>query len=212
MNRPSVITVANEQVSIVTVCQMVGLDISDDVGEGRSRKLPCPFGEIYHSDHGRDPAMRLYMDSNSAYCFSCQAYWTPVSLFARAMDLDHRTAATRLLDRIGYKPVNLAQAWKQAVSYAPELDKAALAEALKIYCRRIEPQWSRRQFDPGIAQHLTRCLSILSLVRNETDADLWLTRCKEVMRQAIHSRQSTSCQPEGVRLRDIAERGEGSTW
>lgn len=212
MNRPSVITVANERVSIVTVCQMIGLDISDDVIDGRSRKLPCPFGEIYHSDHGRDPAMRIYADSNSAYCFSCQAYWTPVTLAARAMDVSNKMAATRLLDRIGYKPVDLAQAWKQVTHFEPEVDKAALAEALKTYCRRIEPQWARRQFESDIARHLTRCLSILPLVKSQTDVEVWLTRCKEVMQQVIHSGRPTSRQPGGVALHDTREQGEGSKW
>lgn len=187
MNRPSVITVADEQVSIVAVCQMFGVDVPDDIADGRSRKLPCPFGELYHSDHGRDPAMRIYADTNSAYCFSCQTYWTPVTLAAKAMDTDRRTAAARLLDRIGYRPLDLAQVWAQAVSFEPELDRAALADALKAYCRRIDPAWTTHQFDPAVSSALVRCLSILDLVRSPDDVDMWLTRCKAAMMQAIHN-------------------------
>lgn len=187
MNRPSVITVADEQVSIVTVCQMFGVDVGDDIVLGRNRKLPCPFGELYHSDHGRDPAMRIYADTNSAYCFSCQVYWTPVSLAAKAMDVDRRTAATRLLDRIGYKPVDLASAWRQATAYEPPVDTAALAQALAAFCRRTDAGWATRQFEREIAATLTRCLSILDLVRTDADAELWLTRCKTVMAHVLNT-------------------------
>lgn len=187
MARQSVVAVANEHVSIVTVCQMFGVELPDDVGTGRSRKVHCPFEEMYHSDHGASPAMRIYPDSNSAYCFSCSAYYTPVNLAAKAMDCTYQEAASRLLDRIGYKPLDLAAAWKHAKEYEPEPDKALMADALKTYCRRVALCWEQRQFEPQVAATLTRCLSILDLVKTQDDVSLWLTRCKVAMRQALHT-------------------------
>ncbi len=185
MKKTSVITVANEQVSIVSVCQMFGLDLPDDIGTARSRKVACPFGELYHSDHGVSPAMRIYPDTNSAFCFSCSTYYTPVSLAAQAMGCTRTTAATRLLDRVGYRPLDLATAWRQARDYSPEPDRALLADSLKTYCRRICPDWAHRQFDPQIAATLTRCLSLIDLVKTAEDAALWLRKCKFAMSQAL---------------------------
>lgn len=192
----NVTTVANENVSIVTVCQMLGVDLPDDVGSSRSRKVSCPFGELYHSDQGVSAAMRIYPDTNSVYCFSCSTYWTPVSLAAQAWDVDRRTAAERLLDHIGYRPLDLATAWRTATEFEPEPDKALMADALKTYCRRIDKQWNLRQFDAGVAATLTRCLSLLDLVRTSDDVGVWLAGCKTVMQRTLS--QYGNCQKGDV--------------
>lgn len=187
MSRLDVVAVANEKVPIVTVAQMLGVQLPEDVGAGRSRKVPCPFGDLYHSDGGVSAAMRVYPETNSAYCFSCSAYYTPVSLAAKAMDLDRRTAAVRLLDRIGYKPLDVAVAWQRAAAPAePEPNRALLAHALKTYCGRIDPYWSHRQLEPSVARVLSRCLGLLDLVKSADDVRLWLDRCKEAMRRVLH--------------------------
>lgn len=185
MKRPDVVAVANEKVSIVAVCQMLGVDLPDDADSARSRKVHCPFGDLYHSDAGASPAMRVYPDTNSAYCFSCATYYTPVDLAVRALDTDRRTAATHLLDRIGYRPMDLAAVFANALSYEPTPDKALLADALKTYCRRIDPQWSSRQFDSRVASALTRCLTLLDMVHTPEDVTMWLCCCKEVMRRIL---------------------------
>lgn len=189
MGKKSVVTVANEEVSIVTVLQMLGVELPDDIGMGRSRKLHCPFGPLYHSDQGRSPAMRVYPETNSAWCFSCSQYFTPVKLGSQAWDVDAHTAATRLLDKVGIKPVDLAAAWAQAMEYEPEVDKALLADALKTYCRRTTANWEKRQFEPKVAGTLTRCLAILDLVRTDEDVREWLAHCKQAMDTALKCRE-----------------------
>lgn len=203
------ITIANEQVSIVSVLQMLGVDLPDDVGSSRSRKLSCPFGQVYHSDGGVSPAMRIYPDTNSAYCFSCSMYFTPVSLAAQGLDCDPLTAANRLLDRIGHRPTTLAQKWEQARSYEPEPDKALLADALKTYCRRINPDWAGRQFDPAVAATLTRCLSLLDLVHTAQDVSLWLSRCKVAMCRTLVADVSSVSERHDVLLEAMDVHGEG---
>lgn len=213
MKSPSAVAVANEKVSIVAVCQMLGVDLPDDVaGGGRSRKVRCPFGEIYHSDAGVSPAMRIYPDTNTAYCFSCSMHYTPVSLAARAMDVDWPTAAIRLLDRIGYRPVELAEQFQQAARFTPEVNKPILADALKTYCGRIDQCWSKRQFEPRVAGVLTRCLSLLDLVKTAEDVTLWLSRCKEVMRCVLHVEEESPSEKYDVLLKTIqrGHRGGGS--
>jgi hypothetical protein len=196
----SVVTAANEHVSIVTVLQMLGVDLGEDLATGRSRKVPCPFGPVYHSDHGVSPAMRVYPETNSAWCFSCAVYYTPVKLISQATDTDPTTAAIRLLDRVGYKPLELAEAWKNVSTYEPEPDKALMADALKTYCRRICRDWADRQFDARIAATLTRCLSILDLVRTDADVDLWLRKCKDAMRRTLNCEEPSLSEKYDVLL------------
>lgn len=203
LRRPSPVTVANEQVSIVTVCQLVGVDVPDDIGSGRSRKVHCPFGEVYHSDHGAAAAMRIYPDSNSAWCFSCSMYFTPVKLAAQAWDQDPQTAALRLLDRVGYRPVDLAQAWASVTSYEPEPNRALLADALKTYCRRIAPGWGQQQFEPRVAATLTRCLALLDLVKTDEDVKTWLESCKTAMKRVLAKPEPTLSQKYDLLLRSM---------
>src|ERR1044072_8923225 len=102
MKRRTIVTVANEKVPIATVCQMLGVDLPDI---HQRVKLYCPFGGTDHSDAGLAPAMRIYPESNHAYCFACTAYFTPVRMAAKALDLSWTEAARLLLDRIGYQPI-----------------------------------------------------------------------------------------------------------
>lgn len=206
MRGKSVITVANERVSILVVLRMLGVDVPEDVS-GRSMKTSCPFG-LFHSDGGVSPAMRIYPDTNSVYCFSCGAAYDPVSLAAKAMDVNVTTAANRLLDHVGYRPLNLAHAWRNAASFEPEPDKSLMASALKTYCRRITPDWNRRQFDPAVAASLTRCLSVLDLVRTSRDVTLWLNRCKAVMTHAIQAAEPSVRQADPVELEVPPTKGE----
>lgn len=184
--KSNIIETADERVSIALVCRMLGVDLPDDVESGRSRKVHCPFGSLYHSDGGVDPAMRVYPDTNSAYCFSCRSYFTPVGLTAKALDVDRRTAALRLLDRIGHRSLDPGVVWRTAADFEAPPDRALLAEALKTFCRRVCPDWATRQFDRAVSVSLTRCLGLLDLVRTDDDVGLWLGRCKKVMRRALH--------------------------
>ncbi len=190
----SSIAVANEHVSIVTVLQMLGIELPDDIGAARSRKLHCPFGDVYHSDQGTSPAMRVYPETNSAYCFSCSAYFTPVSLAAKAMGTSMVAAAEQLLDRVGHRPLDLAGQWQQAKNYEPDPDKALLADALKTYCRRTHTGWETRQFEPEVAALLTRCLGVLDLVHTAEDATTWLAACKRAMNRALYREQPSLSQ------------------
>lgn len=181
----SEVAVANEVISIATVCRWLGVEVPDDPTRA---KLYCPFGEFNHSDGGREPAFRIYTDSNSAYCFACSESFTPVKMYARMTDNGNwKAVALILLAKIGYRGMDPELAWRQAQQYQPEIDRSQLAEALKTYCRRSDPAWRTRQFDAFVAARLTRCLALLDLVRTEQDASLWLGACKLVMRQAITS-------------------------
>lgn len=190
MNRRSVVAVANEQVPIATVCRLLGVEVPEEMV--RSPKLHCPFEQLNHSDGGMDKAMRIYDESNTAYCFSCAISYTPVTMWCLAMDTnDRRAVAAQLLDQIGYRPVDLAAAWEHAQTYQPQPDRSQLAEALTTFCRRTQPGWRIRQFDAPVAAMLSRCLDLLDLVGDAEDAVLWLSRCKGVMDATISGSKPT---------------------
>lgn len=184
MSRLSVVSVANEKVPITTACRLCGVP-TPDLSLGRSTKLRCPFGEVYHSDGGVEAAMRVYPDTNHAYCFRCQAAYRPVQMYALANGLSYRDAAVDLLDHIGYKPATLADLWANAVRREIPPDTTLLAEALKTYCRRVCPDWDDRQYTGDTAAALTRCLSLLERVSSDQEAHDWLNGCKAFMDRVL---------------------------
>ncbi len=185
--RPNPIVYADEQVSIVTACRLIGMQVPDACDMGRSVKLRCPFGEIYHRDHGAETAFRIYPDSNHAYCFACGQRYGPVRLVSLAWGVSNRQAAAELLDRAGLKPATLADLWAEVAHHEPAPDTTMLAEALKTYCSRIAPTWECDQFEPPVAAGLSACLALLDHVTTEAAALLWLERTKRFM----HARLTT---------------------
>lgn len=181
--RPSPVDEANDQVPIRTACALIGMRIPAEVGS--SLKVHCPFGAVWHSDHGREPAMRIYPESNHAHCFSRCGHFTPVALVATCRGISQRAAARELLAHIGHSR-NLADLWHQATHHDRPPDRVLLGEALKTFCARTCPDWPDIQFSSDIAALLTRCLSLLDRVNTADDAVLWLDTCKQVMAKRCH--------------------------
>lgn len=180
----SLIDEANERVSIVKVCRLIGMDVS----EGAAGKMRCPFGMFNHSDGGTAKALRIYTESNSAWCFSCRIYYTPVRLYAEAKDLSRKDAALLLLEEIGWKPVSQAQRWADLVSPIKEsVDISMLALALRTYCARVCSEWEELQLNPEVAELLSRCLALLDRVSTAEEAEHWLETCKTVMNRKLEA-------------------------
>lgn len=183
-NIESSISLANSKISIYSVCSLVGVEIPEG-REGSSIKTYCPFGIFYHSDGGKEPAFRAYPESNTAYCFSCKKYFTPVSLYSACTDLSKKASAETLLEMIGYKKPSPEEVWNNVQPREPDVDKSMLGMALKTYCERICSSWSKRQLDGIVADRLDSCLSLLSKVSSSEEAEYWLRASKEVMLRTI---------------------------
>lgn len=186
MQRTAVST-ANEVVPIAFVCNKIGMGIPDHlVIAGRSIKTHCPFEDLYHEDGGRSAAFRIYPDSNSAWCFACSEFYSPVKLYGAVHGLDGPTAAEQLLALVGHQGVSVDTRWDAAVAGPQELPNlSTLAEALKTFCARIEPMWGSAQFAPRVAGVLGKCLSLLNMVNTEVDARHWLDMTKKVMQAEL---------------------------
>lgn len=182
------ITIANENITISEVLANLGIVVHSAQDRNVSKKIHCPFGQLYHSDSGLEKTMRVFKESNSAYCFRCNQSYDPVSLAAASWDTSRYDAALRLLEDSQFKPKSLEERWQDAVSNPTiELDLLSLAEALKMYCSGITTDWDMRQLDGEIAEKLNACLSLLRAVQTDTDAVKWLNVCKQVMQKVLEN-------------------------
>lgn len=183
----SPIDTANELVDIVTACELVGMDLP--WGGAGSMKLFCPFGEVSHSDGGRDKSFRIYEDTNSAHCFACATTWRPVSLVATAKDITEEAAAQSLLESKGYRPKNVDDILNELIREdEPQPSQESLARALSTFCARISPEWEDRQLDTDVSRAYRMCLEPLSLVTDAAGAERWLAAAKTVMTRALEKK------------------------
>lgn len=179
----NLIRLANERMSITWACREVGVEIPDF--SIASLKTYCPWGHLTHADGGLSKALRVYPASNSAWCFDCREFFTPTKLIAKDRDISEEQAAEWILEVTGYVSPDYKSRWDAVTSDKIAIDTDALAEALKIACARFDPDWEERQFEDEVSVKLRQCLSLLSKVRNQEDADKWLRVTKLAMQEVL---------------------------
>ncbi len=185
LRQKSWVDLANDFVQISDVLTEIGVFVPATIKEGSNKKIHCPFG-FYHSDGGLTKAMRVYTQSNTAYCFSCSKRYSPVSLLSAKLDCSWNSAAVQLLEDFGYKPKTLKERWQEATAEQLTVpDTLALADALKIYCDSLTPDWNQRQLDSNISDTLNKCLDLLRAVKTDADATKWLDTTKLVMKRKL---------------------------
>jgi len=181
---------ANDKVKITDVLTSIGVFVPSAILNGGNKKIYCPFG-FYHSDGGTTKAMRVYMKTNNVYCFSCSKRYSPVSLAAAKWDTSWTAAALSLLEDAGFKPKTLTERWADAIAEEENPpDLIALADALKMYCSMISPDWDHRQLEDNVAEMLNKCLGLLDRVVDDEGADRWLDTCKLVMSKLLKKEEA----------------------
>lgn len=175
------ITTANEEVSIVKVCAGLGMELPASVDMMEKYKAYCPWGGMFHADGGMKKAFMIYPGANTAYCFAGCGHFTPVRLKAMANDINEADAADLLLTEIGWIGEDLDARWAAANQKEEFVQVADLAQALKVYCGRIDSQWEQRQFDQQVASRLSECLGVLDSVTTKEQATRWLAVAKRAM-------------------------------
>jgi hypothetical protein len=158
----------------------MGMDIPD-IMDAAKFKTWCPWGGIYHSDGGMKKSFMIYPETNTAHCFAGCGHFTPVKLWADSLDVSLEDAAILLLEKVGYVSEDLDARWAAALDKQEFVQTATLAEALKVYCRRIAPTWETLQTQPEISSKLAQCLDLLDRVQTKDDATRWLAVAKRVM-------------------------------
>jgi hypothetical protein len=189
------IQIANEYVGIVDAASLSGVDNADF---GRA-KLYCPFGEFYHSDEGRTPALRIYADTNSAWCFACSKYFTPVGMYALAHDLSPEDAAERLLEISGYVRPTIDARWEAITNLRESVDTTALADALRVACNRMTKNWESLQYEEDVSTMFRKCLQLLPKVQTEEQATKWLASTKQIMLRTLGDRDVGHEQSQAIR-------------
>lgn len=180
---PNIIQLANERMTIVDACNKLGMEVFDF--SIASLKVFCPFGHLYHADEGRTKAMRIYPATNSAWCFAGCGYFTPVRLISMDRGITEQEAAEAILEDTNYVPPDYLSRWQALEQETYVVDTEALAEALKVACRRMAPDWELRQFDDAVALKLRQCLSLLRKVKTEEDATKWLSATTKIMHMTL---------------------------
>lgn len=184
------IRIANERMTITEACRYIEMDLGDF--SVASMKTYCPFGDLNHDDGGISKAFSVYPATNSAYCFACAMYFTPVKLVAADRDVPEFEAAEIILEHTGYVAPDFAARWDAAVAVKNDVDYDGLTNALKIACGHMVPDWEDRQLEDEVAGTLQRCFSAAYKVTNDEEARQWLDITKTVMRRALDvSRKET---------------------
>ncbi len=163
-----------------TAARWAGIRFYGDTDRGV--KVYCPFGEVEHPDHGREPALRIYPDHG--WCFAEQRYFSSVSLLAEVWEVSWQDAAVKALDEIGYVPADYAHLWENAQRVV-EPDREALATALIMFCGSHCQGWTEAQYDEQVSEALAKCLGLLRLVQTEEDCRRWLEASKVYMGRCL---------------------------
>lgn len=176
------IRVANEKISIYSVCTLVGVDMYQ--GYGSNSKLYCPFGNMYHIDGGNTRAFRVYFDTNSAYCFACSQYFNSVDLFAQYNDMSREQSAEVLLDMAGWKEPTYEEKWEK-INEKEAFNTASVIEALNIYCGGIRDDWNFAQLQEPYSSAYLKCLNVTERIDTLEKAQKWLEVSKNLMRKVL---------------------------
>jgi hypothetical protein len=176
LKAPTLVDRANDLISIIGLLRSLDVHVPD-IGVTKSYRTYCPFG-ILHPDHGMDKALRIYPETNSAFCFAGCGYFTPVGLAMMAWDLTPAEAAQKLLDDAGSSVV--PEPYQAPPEPLP--DRYSLEEALRVYARRKYPGW---EADHHFRETFERCLSLLKMVRVSTQAEEWMLGCKQALDRLV---------------------------
>lgn len=175
----------DDRVSIVSILSEIGVYVPDGIYDRPSMKLHCPFEHTEHSDFGKDPAFRVYIEENTAYCFSCKRFYTPSRLQAQLLDISIYDAAVFLAEKHKFAPAEIDSDLHPMSDSSIVVDTSSLAKALQIFCSSISTNWGTKQFEPAIASTLYRCMQLLKHVGSKEDAEDWLKGCKAAMRRVL---------------------------
>jgi hypothetical protein len=159
--------------------------------EGKSIKGRCPFADVYHLTVDADLSMRVYSDTNSAYCFAGCGSLTPVFIYAKLNDLSYSKAAWSLLGFVGYKPKNLTEQWRELVSYSEPFDKLSYRQAFIEYCNFTFDNWAELQYKGSVAGAVSKLFSVLEVVNTMDDANTWLSVSKAKIRVKVENEFSS---------------------
>jgi hypothetical protein len=163
----------------------------------KSWKAYCPFGDL-HRDGGASQALRVYPDSNTAFCFAGCGFMNSVKLIQRHTGLKTIKAARHLLRLYGLsEPATFEERFQaalspraRAASYTATL-AAALHESLLA-----NPLYEDLSLHPAVLEAIESQLQLLDdLDPDGTGASDWLHAASAHCRSALASATRAGYQP-----------------
>lgn len=180
--RESLIEKANREVSIELVLyHLYGIDVPASAG---SWKSPCPLDHD-HSDGGKTKAMKVFSESNSAWCFSHSRKFTPVSLWMLHTGKTHqKRAAMELMDffDISYRKVSPEERWNQMNSEVKLWDRGLIKSTLTNSIKLLVPDYVDRQYDHEVITLMNSLLAEVDELNEDIDyakLEAWIHSAQE---------------------------------
>lgn len=170
------------------------IDVPYDAGDW---KAECPLG-YEHSDGGRSKAMRVYSESNSAWCFSHASKYTPLTLWRLKAEVSRQQGARDLLRFYGIntEPPTVEERWKALDDPLPvsqEIDVDSLRELLIQYARTL-PGYEMGQYDPEALDLMTGLIKTARSFSADASYDTienWLNTSKRKLETYWRNREQS---------------------
>lgn len=138
----SIVRIVDDRLDIFAIAERYGYGWGGSIG--RPQQVHCPL----HNDS--TPSARVYPDSNSGYCWTCQESFGPTRLAAEAEGI-HIYAAARLLAQVYSIDLTpdadlsefraLAARWEQG----PDADTPEARRAAGLAVRAVSLSWEDTQ-------------------------------------------------------------------
>ena len=171
-------TLANTKVRIEDVLEKIfHIEAPRDAGTWR---VDCPL-KYEHGSSGK--SMRVYSDSNTAYCFSHQKQWTPVNLWMlHSGEKRYTKAAADLLDFFGveYRKPTPEDRWNQLNAVVPEINKDKVRNAyFNRLSSHLDAYRQDRQYLDSVVEITSQSLEELNQLPGDSTyatLDDWINR------------------------------------
>jgi hypothetical protein len=181
----SVVDIANRIVPLRIVLGMTNIYVSEFT-YGKSIKTRCPFADIYHLTEDAGKSMRVYSDTNTAFCYMGCGVLTPVSVYAKLNGVPYKAAAKFLLEKVGHKLKTFDEKWADAVNGVEPLNLQGYRDALNEICTSYSKgEWSSLKYSPSVSSSFSKLLEILDKASSYEDADRWLATARQLMLKKI---------------------------
>lgn len=177
----SIIDTANKIVPLRIVLGMTNIYVSEFT-YGKSIKARCPYADIYHLTEDAGKSMRVYSDTNTAFCYMGCGVLTPVSVYAKLNGVSYKESAKFLLEKVGHKLKTFDEKWQDAVAGFEPLNLQGYREALTEMCIfHSEGEWGTLKYAPGVSAAFSKLLTVLDKATSYEDADRWLDKARLIM-------------------------------
>lgn len=178
---PSHVDEANEKVPILFVLRHHGVAVPD-LENSRSMKMRCIWAD-FHPDGGTEASMRLYADSNHAFCFAGCGVLTPVRVHADVRGVSPRQAARELLDLADIRPLHWTERLVRLEQRDDSTSRRNYAQALVTYVSSRKPHG--QEYDASVVEAVRVALAELDNLASDVSSQAyqdWLERWKTQLR------------------------------